>query len=92
MATIRFFTKTITKDKNALVPVYVRLRYGREIDFTVKTEILTKPDNWSNDTQQARQRADTFNHKAVEAEATGRKAFNDKITGLRTTMRTNFRR
>lgn len=83
MATIRFFTKTITKDKNALVPVYVRLRYGREIDFTVKTEILTKPDNWSNDTQQARQRADTFNHKAGEAEATGRKAFNDKITGLR---------
>lgn len=83
MATIRFFTRTITKDKNALVPIYVRLRSGRGIDITCKADILTKPDNWSNETQQARQRADIFKHKAGKSESEGRKAFNDKIAGLR---------
>lgn len=83
MATIRFFTRTITKDRNTLVPVYVRLQSGRSIDITVKSDILTKPDNWSNETQQARQRADVFTHKAGKTEASGRKAFNDKIAGLR---------
>ena len=86
MATIRFFIRTITKDKNALVPIYVRLKSGRKIDITVKADILTKPDNWSNETQQARQRADTFHHKAGNTDETGRKAFNDKIAGLRTAI------
>jgi len=88
MATIRFFTRTTTKDKNALVPIYVRLRSGRGIDFTCKTDILIKPDNWSNETQQARQRADTFKHKVADTEATGRKIFNDKIVELRSAIET----
>jgi integrase len=46
--------------------------------------MLIKPDNWSNETQQARQRADVFRHKSGETEKTGRKKFNDRITGLRT--------
>ena len=86
MATIKFFTRTITKDKNALVPIYVRLKSGRKIDITAKADILTKPDNWSNETQQARQRADTFRHKSGNSEASGRKAFNDKIAGLRSAI------
>jgi len=86
MATIRFFTRTITKNKNALVPIYVRLKSGRGIDITVKADILTKPENWSNEIQQARQRADTFRHKSANSEASGRKAFNDKIAGLRTAI------
>jgi len=83
MATIKFFTRTITKDKNALVPIYVRLKSGRKIDLCCKADILIKPDNWSNETQQARQRADVFSHKAGETDASGRKSFNDKISGLR---------
>lgn len=86
MATIRFFIRTITKDKNVLVPVYVRLKYGRKIDITAKSDLLTKPDNWSNETQQARQRADTFNHKAGNNEDSGRKAFNEKVKELRTAI------
>jgi len=83
MARIRFFTRTITKDKTALVPIYVRLRSGRKIDIVCKADILIKPDNWSNETQQARQRADVFRFKTGESEKTGRQNFNDKITGLR---------
>jgi integrase len=85
MATIRFFTRTITKDKNALVPIYVRLKSGRKIDIVCKADILVKPDNWSNETQQARQRAEVFKYKSGEStsEKTGRQKFNDKITELR---------
>lgn len=83
MATIRFFTRTITKDKNALVPIYVRLRSGRKIDMTCKADILIKPDNWSNETQQARQRADIFKFQSGGTEKTGRLSFNDKIAALR---------
>lgn len=83
MATIRFFTRTITKDKNVLVPIYVRLKSGRGIDIVCKADILTKPDNWSNETQQAKQRADVFKFKTGESEKTGRQNFNDMINGLR---------
>jgi len=85
MATIRFFTRTITKDKNSLVPIYVRIKYGRKVDLVNKVDILIKPDNWSNDTQQARQRADVFKFIAGESkdEQKGRQKFNDKITELR---------
>jgi hypothetical protein len=84
MATIHFFTRTISKDKNILVPIYVRLKYGRQIDLCCKADLLIKADNWSNETQQARQRADIFRHKSGETEKSGRKRFNDRITGLRT--------
>ncbi len=86
MATIRFFTRTITKDKNSLVPIYVRLRSGRRIDLECKADILTKPENWSNETQQAKQRADTFKFKLGESEKTGRKNFNDNVNGLRSAI------
>lgn len=68
MATVRFFTRTITKDKNALVPIYVRLRAGRKIDVCCKTDILVKPESWSNDTQQARQRAEIFKYQITPEE------------------------
>jgi integrase len=85
MATIKFFTRTITKDKNALVPIYVRLKSGRKIDHVCKADILIKPDNWSNETQKANQRADVFKFFAGESkdEQKGRQKFNDKITELR---------
>lgn len=86
MPTIRFFTRTMTKDKNALVPIYVRLKFGRKIDLVCKADILTKPDNWSNETQQARQRADAFKFKSGEYEKSGRQNFNEKIAGLRTAI------
>jgi len=85
MATIRFFTRTKTKDKNALVPIYVRLKSGRKIDLVNKADILIKPDNWSNQAQKANQRADLFKFIAGESkdEQKGRQKFNDKITELR---------
>lgn len=88
MATTRFFTKTITQKKNALVPIYVRLRSGRKIDITVKADILIKPENWSNQTQKAKQKADIFLFKTGEAnkENNGRQSFNDTIIDLRRTI------
>lgn len=85
MATIRFFTRTITKDKNALVPIYVRIKSGRKTDLVCKADILVKPDNWSNETQKANQRADVFKFFAGESrdEQKGRQKFNDKISELR---------
>lgn len=85
MATIRFFTRTITKDKNALVPIYVRIKSGRKIDIVCKTDILIKPDNWSNETQKANQRADLFKFYSGESkdEQKGRQKFNEKIAALR---------
>lgn len=88
MATIRLFTRTITKDKNALVPIYVRIKSGRKIDLVCKTDILIKPDNWSNETQQARQRADVFRFKSGESEneKAGRQKFNDNVKELRASI------
>lgn len=83
MATVRFFTRTITKDKNALVPIYVRLRAGRKIDVCCKTDILVKPESWSNDTQQARQRAEIFKYQEDGEDKQGAKRFNTRIDGLR---------
>jgi integrase len=85
MATIRFFTRTVTKNKNALVPIYVRLKSGRGTDLVCKTDILIKPENWSNETQKANQRADVFKFISGETkdEQKGRQKFNDKITILR---------
>src|SRR5664280_2010935 len=74
MAKIHFFTQTVTTDKNALVPIYVRLKWGQKIDVVCKADILTKPDNWSNETEQARQRSDGFKIKSD---------FNNKISELR---------
>lgn len=86
MATIRFFTRTNNKDKNALASIYVRLRSGRRIDLECKADILIKPDNWSNETQQVRQRADIFKFISENTESTGRQKFNDNIKGLRSSI------
>lgn len=84
MATIKFFTRTVTRDKNSLVPLFVRVQIGRKLDIICKADILVKPDNWSNETQQARQRADLHKFKfASSEEEQGRKNFNEKIAGLR---------
>lgn len=55
-----------------------------------KVDILIKPDNWSNETQQARQRADVFKFKTGESDNSGRQNFNDKITGLRAFIESNL--
>jgi len=86
MATINFFTRTITKSKNALVPVYVRIVSGRAVDLTVKTDILVKPESWSNETQQARQRAEIFKYYGAGEQETGQTKFNRKINDLRLTI------
>lgn len=86
MATIRFFTRTITTDRNALVPIYVRIKSGRKIDLCCKADILIKPDNWSNETQKARQKADVFKFNAGESEEGGKQKFNDRIAGLRSVL------
>jgi integrase len=83
MATIRFFTRTITKDKNALVPIYVRLKYGRKIDLVCKADLLVKPESWSNETQQTRQRAEVFKYQYGNQELQGRQNFNARVNGLR---------
>ena len=83
MATVNFFTRTITKDKNALVPIYVRLRAGRKIDICCKTDILVKPESWSNDTQQARQRAEVFKYQEDGQDQEGARRFNTRIDGLK---------
>ncbi len=92
MATIRFFTKTTTKKKNVLVNIYVRLRSGRNIDYTAKADILIKPENWSNHTQQARQKADLFKFKTGGSidEKKGRQNFNTDVTELRKTIETKL--
>jgi len=84
MATIRFFTRTITKDKNLLVPIYVRIKSGRKVDIVSKADILIKPENWSNETQKANQRADVFKFYSGEFrdEQKGRKKFIKKSVQL----------
>lgn len=86
MAKVNFFTRTITKDKNALVPIYVRVRAGKQIDVVCKADILVKPENWSNETQQVRQRADLHKFKSAGIEEAGKQNLNDKIAGLRATI------
>ncbi len=83
MAKIRFFTRTITKDKTALVPIYIRVRIGSKVDITCKADILVKPENWSNETQQSRQRADLHKFKYASTEESGRDKLNERIAGLR---------
>jgi integrase len=86
MATINFITRTVAKKKNSLVPVYVRLRAGRKVSLVCKADIFVKPENWSQETQHARQRADLHAFKTAKEQQTGRKNFNDNIDGLRTAI------
>jgi integrase len=66
-----------------MVPIYVRLKSGREIDIVCKIDVLVKPDNWSNDEQKAKQRADVHKFKYADIEEAGKRNLNDKIVGLR---------
>lgn len=87
MATINFFTRTITRSKNALVPIYVRVKAGRAVDIVCKTDILVKPEAWSNETQKARQRAEVFKYYTSGGqEEKGQIKFNKKISDLRLTI------
>jgi len=88
MATIKLFTRTITKNKDTLVPIYVRIRYGRGIDIVCKTGFQIKSENWSNETQQTRRKADVFDFKTGGSPniESGRNNFNDQIKDLRTSI------
>lgn len=88
MATINFLIRTVAENKNSLVPIYVRLRHGVKINIVCKTDIYLKPENWSNETQQARQRADKHDFKIGENQQTGRKSLNDEIKELRAAIET----
>lgn len=83
MTTVRFFTRTITKDKNALVPIYVRVRAGRKTDVCCKIDISVRPESWSNETQKARQRAEVFTYREDGNAKKGVDEFNQRIDGLR---------
>ncbi len=83
MATIKFFTRTDTKDKNKLVNIYVRLKVGRNVDLNCKADLLIKPGNWNNETQQARNRADIFKFEQGEISFQGRDQFNSRVNDLR---------
>lgn len=80
MATVRFFTRTIKKDKNSSVPLWVRVKSGRKIDLTCKADVLIKVDNWSNDTQLVKQRSDYIFKSNL----------NDKLAGLRKAIETGL--
>jgi integrase len=85
MATIKLFTKTVSKDKLALVPIYIRIRYGRGIDIVQKTGFNIKAENWSNENQQPRRKADIFEFKSGNSDhkETGRQNFADQVKALR---------
>jgi integrase len=61
----------------------VRLRSGCAIDIECKADILIKPENWSNETQLAGQRADVFKFKSGGVINEGRRKFNKNIAELR---------
>ena len=92
MPTVTFFSRTVTKDKNALVPIYVRMKAGRKIDLICQTGIFIKPFNWSNQTQKAKQKADVFKFLAGDSkdEQKGRQIFDDKISQLRSFIESEF--
>jgi len=85
MATIKLFTRSVSKNKDALVPIYIRIRYGRGIDIVCQTGFQIKAVNWSNETQQSRRKADVFefNTGGSQNMESGRLKFNDQIKELR---------
>jgi integrase len=77
MAKLTFFTKTITTDKNALVPIYVKLQWGKPICIVCKSDLVIKPDYWNNENQKAISgKKKDYNPKPI----------NVKIFGLRDTI------
>jgi len=67
MATIKYFTKTISK-KGKLVPVYCRLRSGRSIDLTAKSGVQVQPDHFNNNTGAMRQVAEDNERNRKDAD------------------------
>ncbi len=70
---------SVSKNKDALVPIYIRIRYGRGTDIVCQTGFQIKAVNWSNETQQSRRRADVFefNTGGSQNMESGRLKFND---------------
>ncbi len=69
MATIKYFIKT--KSKNILTNIYVRVKHGRSIDLTAKTEKFVLPENWNPNAETIRPKADIkdkddFKDKLIE--------------------------
>lgn len=58
---IRFYIRSSSKDSKKLANIRVRLNAGRGMDMHSKTMITVHPDQWSNETQNYRQRSDIKN-------------------------------
>lgn len=67
MATIIFFTRTTSKQAK-LIPVYCRLRSGRQVDITAKSGIKVQPDQFSNKTQTVRPIVEATNKDKINKE------------------------
>ncbi len=67
MATIKYFTRTDVK-RGKLIPVYCRLRSGRNIDMTSKSGVQVQPDHFNNKSGTVRQIAE-----AIDKDDTNRK-------------------
>lgn len=65
MATLKFLTRTSGKvDK--LVPIYIRLKAGKEVDLRVKSGIQIKPEHFDNSKGVIRYKADFSNKDEVD--------------------------
>lgn len=93
MPNIRFFTRTISKDRDKMVPVYVRLYDGRKTDLLCKSGLHVNPDTWSNKLQKSRrvaQRDDTMKFLLGINPEEGRQKFDNHIDALRISITKDF--
>lgn len=74
MATVKFFIRTNTKRGN-LIPVYCRLKSGRNIDMTSKSGILVQPDHFNNKTGFVRQIVEASNKDQINSDLRNLKNF-----------------
>lgn len=74
MATIKFFIRTNTK-RGILIPVYCRLKSGRNIDMTSKSGILVQPDHFNNKTGFVRQIVEASNKDQINSNLRNLKNF-----------------
>ncbi|MCU4156857.1 site-specific integrase [Carboxylicivirga sp. A043] len=80
MATIKFFIRPSKKKIDKPVNIYIRFKSGTSVDQTSKSTLFILHQNWSNDTQSIRQRA----------EIKDKDEFKDKIKNLRRFIEDEF--
>lgn len=73
MAKIKFLTKPSKQSKKALTGIYVRVWNGRKFDQIRKTNLVILPDNWNNENETIRQRADFKGKDELKAKLTNLK-------------------